>query len=292
MEYTVEQLQQTISALEDIFDVVRLVDPVSNHLLHLAPDGAVTSEPYICYQVWHKHERCVNCISLRTLNLGRRITKYEFVDQKIFHVTAIPVMLLRAQTRTRCVLEIVSNITDEVLLGAFGKNAFVDKILASEKRLFEDSLTKAYSRRYFDERVFCHNDRVELKGDVVFIMCDLSKFKEINDEYGHETGDWVLARTADAMQACVRREDSVIRVGGDEFLIVLSHSTPAVAARVIRHIRARMQREVIYDDVLGKAAHANFGVAHTPDFRDTAACIDALAKEADCNMYAEKKQPV
>lgn len=292
MEYTVEQIKQTIDALDRLFDLVRLVEPAGRHILRIEPDGSITDEPYYCYQVWHKRTRCSNCISLRTYQLGRRITKYEFVDKEIFHVTAIPLELIYQSTQVHCVLEIVNNITDEVLLGAFGENEFIDKILASEKRLFEDSLTKAYSRRYFDEHIFCHNDRIELEGDVVFIMCDLKKFKEINDTYGHELGDWVLAHTVLAMQSCVRREDSIIRMGGDEFLIVLSHSTPAVAARVVAQIRMRMEQEVIYDSENGKFAVANFGVAYTHDFRDTASCVDALLKEADRNMYTDKKQPV
>lgn len=292
MKYTVEQIKQTIDALAQLFDLVRLVEPADRHILHFAPDGSITKEPYYCYQVWHKRARCTNCISTRTYQLGRRITKYEFVYDEIYHVTAIPVELFYQDTSVHCVLEIVSNITDEVLLSALGKNEFIDKILASEKRIFEDSLTSAYGRRYFDEHIFCHNDRVDLEGDVVFIMCDLKKFKDINDTYGHELGDWVLAHTVLAMQSCIRREDSIIRMGGDEFLIVLSHSTPEVAARVIAQIRVRMEREVIYDSEHGKFAVVNFGIAHTHDFHDTAACVDALLKEADRNMYTDKKQPV
>ncbi len=292
MEYTVEQIRQAITTLEQLFDLVRLVEPAGRHILHIESDDSLTHEPYYCYQVWHKRTRCTNCISLRTYQLGRRLTKYEFVNKDIFQVTAIPIELVYQDAQVHCVLEIVSNITDEVLLGAFGQNEFIDKILASEKRLFEDSLTKAYSRRYFDEHIFCHNDRVELADDVVFIMCDLKKFKDINDTYGHELGDWVLAHTVLAMQSCVRSEDSIIRMGGDEFLIVLSHSTPEVAARVIRHIRLRMEQEVVYDSEHGKFAVANFGVAYTHDFRDSAACVDALLKEADRNMYTDKKQPV
>ena len=65
------------------------------------------------------------------------------------------------------------------------------------------------------------------------LMCDLNRFKEINDRFGHLTGDFVLAQVASILKSCVRGSDFVVRYGGDEFLIILSE-TDAVGGEIVR----------------------------------------------------------
>jgi len=186
-----------------------------------------------------------------------------------------------------CNLEIVSKITDEILFGAFGKRELVKKIMESEKKIYMDSLTNVYSRRYFDERMFCHNDRCDLENDVVFIMVDLKKFKHIIDDHGHDVGDWVLKQTAQILQSSVRVNDSDIRMGGDEFLIVLSNCKEQVAERIMMNVQQKLARETVYDQEKNLYAVANFGIAGV-EFEDSVDFISDLVKQADINMYQNK----
>ena len=145
-----------------------------------------------------------------------------------------------------------------------------------------------FNRRYFDERVFCYNINLELGEEVVFIMSDLKNFKVINDTYGHAVGDWVLIRSAQTMNSCVRNSDSVIRIGGDEFLIVLRKCNISVAERIIEQIKEKMKDEVIYDKNNGKYAVANFGMAYNPAFYCEEDKIVQMLAEADKKMYINK----
>lgn len=79
--------------------------------------------------------------------------------------------------------------------------------------LYVDPLTKVYNRRYFKEYI---RDISEIKA---VALIDVDGLKQINDDYGREAGDLVLQRTAQMLLSLIRRNDHLIRYGGDEFLI-------------------------------------------------------------------------
>lgn len=82
------------------------------------------------------------------------------------------------------------------------------------KLLYTDSLTGTYNRRYYD-------DYIQNAEDIqVAVMIDVDNFKYINDNYGHDAGDIVLHSIAQTILSCVRRSDTVIRYGGDEFAVI------------------------------------------------------------------------
>ncbi|GLX79853.1 hypothetical protein tinsulaeT_31930 [Thalassotalea insulae] len=86
----------------------------------------------------------------------------------------------------------------------------------------QDGLTGLGNRRYFDQqlkRAMHHANRQHSK--VGMIVCDLNKFKTINDTYGHKIGDDILLHFADALRASVRDSDSLFRFGGDEFVVLV-----------------------------------------------------------------------
>ncbi len=87
---------------------------------------------------------------------------------------------------------------------------------------FNDSLTGLFTRRVFMDRLsleISKADRHQSKFGVVFI--DVNKFKQVNDNYGHEVGDKLLKEVGKRLKSCVRKSDTVARMGGDEFTILL-----------------------------------------------------------------------
>ena len=80
-------------------------------------------------------------------------------------------------------------------------------------------MTKIYNRRYYDERV--HN----LTGEQAVAMIDIDNFKQINDKFGHPAGDVALYHIAQTIRFTLRRNDLLIRYGGDEFFLML-HGLP------------------------------------------------------------------
>ena len=87
---------------------------------------------------------------------------------------------------------------------------------------FYDVLTGLPNRALFINRVEQSLAQAERDGRLLALLClDLDRFKEINDTYGHAAGDMVLQAAAQRLNSCIRRNDTVARFGGDEFLILL-----------------------------------------------------------------------
>ena len=108
-------------------------------------------------------------------------------------------------------------------------------ILSHKKRhlqlLYIDSLTNVFNRRYYDEH-FQGEENIQ-----AFVMIDVDNFKQINDTYGHNVGDIVLQSIAQTILSCVRKTDSVLRYGGDEFVIIFNSMPADVFEQKLERIR-------------------------------------------------------
>jgi diguanylate cyclase (GGDEF)-like protein len=115
------------------------------------------------------------------------------------------------------------------------------------------------------------------------VLVDLDHFKKINDNYGHQIGDEVLAAAAQAMQGAIRASDFIARYGGEEFLILLQGTDKPSAAEVAEKVR----RGFSYLTIPGFAGRvsASFGVATIPD---DSGDPDGLLRCADEALYAAK----
>jgi len=107
-----------------------------------------------------------------------------------------------------------------------------------KKDAIRDPLTNLYNRRHFAERVREEMVRADRgKHNMVLMLCDLDRFKAINDTRGHDVGDSVLKAAARSIQDCTRGADLVFRWGGDEIVVVLTKSSRAGAIIVANRIR-------------------------------------------------------
>jgi diguanylate cyclase (GGDEF)-like protein/PAS domain S-box-containing protein len=150
-----------------------------------------------------------------------------------------------------------------------------------------DALTGLPNRQLFHDRLESALVRAGRNaGGVSLLFLDLDKFKQVNDQYGHAAGDLLLYEVAQRIKSRVREADTVARIGGDEFVVLLeSATTPGDATRVADQIRAAMERPVTFGNV---SLHAtlSIGVAEYPEHGRTAA---QLLKYADASMYAAKR---
>jgi putative two-component system response regulator len=289
MLLTTEEARRILTTMNAVFDVVRFVDPIGRVVLIPTDEGWKRAGQEACYNVWNKSLRCENCVSLRAHNAQKRMTKYEFIGSNVYNAVSRPVTIVETTGRTfDCCLEMVCEITDEVFFTAFDKDEIITKIIESERRVYTDSLTGVYNRRFYDELAFCHRRGFDIGSAVAFVMADFKGFKQINDQFGHDAGDATLRRAAEAMKDCVRAQDAVIRMGGDEFLIVLADCDEKAACEVIRKINESFNRPSIRPD--GEPLACNFGIAATARFREDMAFIDQLLNSADQNMYEDKRR--
>ena len=140
--------------------------------------------------------------------------------------------------------------------------------------LFYDRLNQAITRARRDKELFA----------VLFL--DLDGFKLINDMFGHDVGDELLRETARRIVACVRESDTVARIGGDEFTVILANVTDRASLdRVVGSIVSTIAQPFVLD---GRhcSISVSIGIARYPDNSGTA---DQLVKLADAAMYMAKQ---
>lgn len=154
---------------------------------------------------------------------------------------------------------------------------------------FYDPLTDLPNRRLLEDRlhqILAGAQRHGTIGAVLFI--DLDKFKQINDERGHETGDWLLRQVANRMRSVVRDSDTAARIGGDEFIILLPDAgTWQQALLVAEKVRLEMEKPFFMDDGVQLCISSSIGVVTFPDQADNLHDILRFSDEA---MYKAKRQ--
>ncbi|MYM82016.1 diguanylate cyclase [Duganella sp. FT50W] len=154
-----------------------------------------------------------------------------------------------------------------------------------------DPLTGCYNRRHLHEQLLeteiSRAQRYRLS--LTVIMCDLDHFKAVNDTYGHDGGDVVLQHFAALLQAMTRDNiDSVVRYGGEEFLLILPETDLAGGELLAERLRHTMASQPVEHDGQRITVTASFGVASV-DFGSAppAARLNMIAA-ADDLLYAAK----
>jgi len=122
-------------------------------------------------------------------------------------------------------------------------------------------------------------------GSVTLLFCDLNRFKEVNDSYGHQVGDELLIEVGKRLQATLRPEDMLARLGGDEF-VVLSPDlpTPMAAVQLAERLQALLSSPWNAEDY-SIIPSMSVGIASTDDPEVT---VDELLRRADLAMYEAK----
>lgn len=152
----------------------------------------------------------------------------------------------------------------------------------------QDDLTSIPNRRYFNERLVDELDRVTRypQEPASLIMVDIDLFKNINDNYGHQTGDAVLIWFAGFLSSKLRKSDLVARYGGEEFSILLINTSKKHALEVAEELRRDIETQS-GSGTEGIKVTASFGVA---TFGEDAITVEGLISKADKALYSAKAQ--
>lgn len=161
-----------------------------------------------------------------------------------------------------------------------------------QKLSITDSLVGTFNRRYLNDQLLKEVERARrYNRPLAAIMADLDRFKRINDERGHQSGDEVLRRFADYAKALIRPSDWMARYGGEEFVIVLPETDAngaAIAAEKIRALCAGKPMPLSTGDL---EVTASFGIAALSSASQTVeAAAAALLREADAALYTSKHE--
>lgn len=153
---------------------------------------------------------------------------------------------------------------------------------------FYDPLTELPNRRLLEDRLhqlLANAKRHDTLGAVLFM--DLDKFKAVNDQQGHEAGDWLLRQVAHRMRKVLRESDTAARIGGDEFIIVLPDVESLDSARVVAEkIRQQMEMPFFMEDGTELNISSSIGLVSFPDQADN---LHDLLRFGDEAMYQVKR---
>jgi two-component system, cell cycle response regulator len=157
-----------------------------------------------------------------------------------------------------------------------------------------DPLVGTFNRRYLSAQLVREVDRARrYKHPLSAVMADLDRFKRINDERGHQTGDEVLQHFASIAKSALRPSDWMARYGGEEFVIVLPETDLAGAVTVAEKLRSLCANAPFPTSSGEIAVTASFGVAELgieADERSEDTIAQALLRRADAGLYTSKNE--
>ena len=156
------------------------------------------------------------------------------------------------------------------------QNLAQQKIISDfEAEIYIDSLSKIRNRRFLDEKLIyepCH----------AVVMADIDLFKAVNDNAGHQCGDEAIQKVAEILEKSVRKEDVVIRYGGDEFMIVFFDITKDQLEKRLSHIKTKLKDVAIENHPEVKIT-MSFGGAYGTDL------VKNMVETADKALYESKE---
>ena len=152
-----------------------------------------------------------------------------------------------------------------------------------------DPLTGVWNRRQFDVALASEIDRVARAGEpALVLMIDIDHFKHVNDAYGHSAGDMVLKEVAQALRECIRPMDTLARVGGEEFAMILPNCPPAFGQAVAERVRLKVQHRMV-EITPGEriAVTVSIGGAFAPQWVRSSSAL--WIERADQQLYLAKQ---
>ena len=161
--------------------------------------------------------------------------------------------------------------------------------IAAKRLATIDPLTGVYNRRTFLELAERELSRCGRTGAALsVIMLDIDHFKRVNDSFGHIAGDETLRRFVALVQGCLRRADLVVRLGGEEFSVLLPEVQLGEASALAERIRAAVAGSplVIGSSIIPITVSAGVAALHHADGNN----IDHLLHRADSALYQAKNQ--
>jgi diguanylate cyclase (GGDEF)-like protein/PAS domain S-box-containing protein len=232
-----------------------------------------------CLELTHPEDREANREALLSLADGRT-TSYQ-AEKRYLHAdgrtvwTAVTASVIRGEDESDSyAIMSVEDVSE--------RRRTEDEL---KRRAHHDALTGVANRHGLRPRLASALRAAEARGsEGAVLFCDLDNFKAVNDAHGHAFGDRVLAVIGQRMLHVIRDTDSVIRVGGDEFIVVADHVSPARADLLTTRLRTAIQAPIAIGD---RTVHVSVsvGVASVPV---QGGDPDSVLRAADRAMYADK----
>lgn len=226
-----------------------------------------------CYACLRNGYPCRKCVAASALDEKREKCKIESFGRDIALITA-QYMEIEGQPY---VLETVQLLPDGSIMEPDEGEYLLAKMTGYNTKLYHDALTGIYNRRYYED--IARN----MSGPSGVAIMDLDDFKVHNDTYGHHGGDIALEVVADVVKGNIRKCDSLIRFGGDEFLLILANMPEKTLKKKLEKIRDQVHAAVIHE-----CPHLRVSVSIGGVTQGEHEMMDSAVRRADRLLYHAK----
>lgn len=226
-----------------------------------------------CYACLRNGYPCRKCVAASALDEKREKCKIESFGRDIALITA-QYMEIEGQPY---VLETVQLLPDGSIMEPDEGEYLLAKMTGYNTKLYHDALTGIYNRRYYED--IARN----MSGPSGVAIMDLDDFKVHNDTYGHHGGDIALEVVADVVKGNIRKCDSLIRFGGDEFLLILANMPEKSLKKKLEKIRDQVHAAVIHE-----CPHLRVSVSIGGVVQGEHETMDSAVRRADRLLYHAK----
>ena len=278
---TREEAEKKMEVLRQIFPIVRLVRGYTVMDLN-GKTGAMegldkmeTAPPCECFAFWQKNEPCRNCISQRMMEEHGQTSKLEFLGREMYQVTARYVEI----DGEPYVMEMLQKQDSQNFIDEDGCKKLIGSLMKYNHMIYMDALTGVYNRRYFEDEII---NKTNTAGVAVI---DMDYLKVYNDTYGHRAGDHALEMMVNVIRQNIRKTDSLIRYGGDEFLLIL----PEISKDSFNE-KLKMIQEKIHDTAIADYGNLRLSVSIGGVITRDGESIEEAVLRADRLMYFAKDQ--
>ncbi|MFR9259503.1 MAG: diguanylate cyclase [Christensenellales bacterium] len=226
-----------------------------------------------CYACLRNGYPCRKCVAASALDEKREKCKIESFGRDVALITA-QYMEIEGQPY---VLETVQLLPDGSIMEPDEGEYLLAKMTGYNTKLYHDALTGVYNRRYYED--IARN----MSGPSGVAIMDLDDFKVHNDTYGHHGGDIALEVVADVVKGNIRKCDSLIRFGGDEFLLILANMPEKTLKKKLEKIRDQVHAAVIHE-----CPHLRVSVSIGGVAQGEHETMDSAVRRADRLLYHAK----
>lgn len=270
---TRQESEVMIKELSKVFDVVRLLDEETLETGNIKDKTDIEGFPCKCYSFWKKRNNCKNCTSREAFRKKNEQLKLEYLDSNIYQVISKYVEI----DGKPYVMELINQMNADAVMDEDGRNELIKQLSGYNRELYTDALTGIYNRRYYEERIRNSN----MSAGVA--MIDLDDFKIYNDTFGHDAGDLALTTVVGIIKDNIRRTDMLIRMGGDEFLLVM----PDIAEQAFADKLNQIQGKIHSSKVPGYS-QLRLSVSIGGVLSGSVSTVERAIRKADQFMYQAK----
>ena len=270
---TQQESEVMIKELSKVFDVVRLLDEETLETGNIKDVTDAEGFPCKCYSFWKKGNNCKNCTSRDAFRKKNEQLKLEYLDSNIYQVISKYVEI----DGKPYVMELINQMNADAVMDEDGRNELIKQLSGYNRELYTDALTGIYNRRYYEERIRNSN----MSAGVA--MIDLDDFKIYNDTFGHDAGDLALTTVVGIIKDNVRRTDMLIRMGGDEFLLVMPDIGEQAFADKLNQIQGK-----IHSSKVPGYSQLRLSVSIGGVLSGSGSTVEKAIRKADQFMYQAK----